>query len=84
MVLATAVKMEKSLGELGVAGLLHPLQTDQDNSFITFSNPGHQYLPLAGKSPIPMAKVLHSLGFSHSYASYLGQWNLTLKILSQI
>lgn len=27
--------------ELGVGGLLHPLQTDQDNSFIIFSNPGH-------------------------------------------
>lgn len=41
MVLATAVKMEVILRELGVAGLLHLLQTDQDNSFITFSNPGH-------------------------------------------
>lgn len=41
MVLATEVKTEKILMELGVAGLLHPLQIDQDNSLITFINPGH-------------------------------------------
>ena len=31
----------KILMELEVEGLLHPMQTDQDNSFILFSNPDH-------------------------------------------